>query len=162
MRKAMEGTIQTTTLTTEMKGPYTAGHQHRVVKLASAIALELGLSHQRIEELRVAGSLHDIGKIYVPAEIFAKPGRLRQSEINLVEDYAQVGYDLPRTVEFPWPVAQILHQHHERIDGSGYPLGIKDEETLIEAKMLGVADVAEAMSSHRPYCPAFSLEKALL
>jgi PAS domain S-box-containing protein/putative nucleotidyltransferase with HDIG domain len=162
LRKAMEGTIQTIALTTEMKDPYTAGHQHRVAKLASAVATELGLSQEQIEGLRVAGSLHDIGKIYVPAEILAKPGHLRQNELNLVKDHAQVGYDLLKTVEFPWPVAQIVLQHHERIDGSGYPLGLKGEEILIEAKILGVADVVEAMSSHRPYRPAFSLEKALL
>lgn len=162
LRKAMEGTIQTIALTTEMKDPYTAGHQHRVAKLASAIALELGLSQEQVEGLRVAGSLHDIGKIYVPAEILAKPGRLRQNEMNLIKDHAQVGYDLLKTIEFPWPVAQIVLQHHERMDGSGYPLGLKDEDILIEAKILGVADVVEAMSSHRPYRPAFSLEKALL
>jgi len=162
LRKAMEGTIQTIALTTEMKDPYTAGHQHRVAKLASAMAMELGLSQEQVEGLRVAGSLHDIGKIYVPAEILAKPGHLRQNEINLIKDHAQVGYDLLKTIEFPWPVAQIVLQHHERVDGSGYPLGLKGENILIEAKILGVADVVEAMSSHRPYRPAFSLEKALL
>jgi len=162
LRKAMEGTIQTIALTTEMKDPYTAGHQHRVAKLASAMAMELCLSQEQIEGIRVAGSLHDIGKIYVPAEILAKPGHLRQNELNLVKDHAQVGYDLLKTIEFPWPVAQIVLQHHERVDGSGYPLGLKGENILIEAKILGVADVVEAMSSHRPYRPAFSIEKALL
>lgn len=162
LRKAMEGTIQTVALTTEMKDPYTAGHQHRVAKLASAMAVELGLSQEQVEGLRVAGSLHDIGKIYVPAEILAKPGHLRQNEINLIKDHAQVSYDLLKTIEFPWPVAQIVLQHHERVDGSGYPLGLKGEDILVEAKILGVADVVEAMSSHRPYRPAFSLEKALL
>ncbi len=162
LRKAMDGTIKTIALTTEIRDPYTAGHQQRVAKLAHAIAAELNLSPEQLEGIRVAGSLHDIGKIYVPAEILSKPGKLRQSELNLLKDHAQVGYDLLKTIEFPWPVAQIVLQHHERVDGSGYPHGLDNDNILIEAKILGVADVVEAMSSHRPYRPAYSLEKALL
>ena len=162
LQRAIEGTINAVALTTEFRDPYTAGHQHRVAKLACVIARELGLPEEQIEGVRVAGTLHDIGKIYVPAEILSRPGRLRQNEINLVKDHAQVGYDLLNKIEFPWPVARIVFQHHERMDGSGYPLGISDGEILIEAQIMGVADVVEAMASHRPYRPALSVEEALL
>jgi PAS domain S-box-containing protein/putative nucleotidyltransferase with HDIG domain len=162
LQKAMEGTIQSMALTSEMRDPYTAGHQNRVSKLACAIARELGLPADRIEGIRVSGTLHDIGKIYIPAEILSKPGKLRPNEINLIRDHADVGYELLRNIEFPWPVAEIVYQHHERIDGSGYPRGLKAEEICLEARILGVSDVVEAMASHRPYRPAFSIEKALL
>jgi putative nucleotidyltransferase with HDIG domain len=133
-----------------------------VAKLACVIARELGLPEEQIEGVRVAGTLHDIGKIYVPAEILSRPGRLRQNEINLVKDHAQVGYDLLNKIEFPWPVARIVLQHHERIDGSGYPFGVSNDEILVEAQIMSVADVVEAMASHRPYRPALSIEQALL
>jgi len=162
LQRAIEGTINAVALTTEFRDPYTAGHQHRVAKLACVIARELGLTEEQIEGVRVAGTLHDIGKIYVPAEILSRPGRLRKNEINLVRDHAQVGYDLLNKIEFPWPVAQIVFQHHERMDGSGYPLGISGGEILLEAQIMGVADVVEAMASHRPYRPALSVEEALL
>ncbi|MGD0352796.1 MAG: HD domain-containing phosphohydrolase [Dehalococcoidia bacterium] len=162
LQRAIEGAINAVALTTEIRDPYTAGHQHRVAKLACSIGRELGLSENQIEGVRVAGTLHDIGKIYVPAEILSRPGRLRQNEINLVKDHAQVGYDLLSTIEFPWPVAQIVLQHHERMNGSGYPLGLSGDEILIEAKIMSVADVVEAMASHRPYRPALSIEEALL
>ncbi|MBN2462202.1 MAG: PAS domain S-box protein [Dehalococcoidia bacterium] len=162
LQRAIEGTINAVALTTEFRDPYTAGHQHRVAKLACVIARELGLTEEQIEGVRVAGTLHDIGKIYVPAEILSRPGRLRKNEINLVRDHAQVGYDLLNKIEFPWPVAQIVFQHHERMDGSGYPLGISGGEILVEARIMGVADVVEAMASHRPYRPALSVEEALL
>ena len=162
LQRAIEGTINAVALTTEFRDPYTAGHQHRVAKLACVIARELGLPEEQIEGVRVAGTLHDIGKIYVPAEILSRPGRLRQNEINLVKDHAQVGYDLLNKIEFPWPVARIVFQHHERMDGSGYPMGISGGEILIEAQIMGVADVVEAMASHRPYRPALSVEEALL
>jgi len=162
LQRAIEGAINAVALTTEIRDPYTAGHQHRVAKLACSIGRELGLSNEQIEGVRVAGTLHDIGKIYVPAEILSRPGRLRQNEINLVKDHAQVGYDLLSTIEFPWPVAQIVLQHHERMNGSGYPLGLSGDEILIEAKIMSVADVVEAMASHRPYRPALSIEEALL
>jgi len=162
LQKAMEGTIQSMALTSEMRDPYTAGHQNRVSRLACAIAGEMGLPADQIEGIRVSGTLHDIGKIYVPAEILSKPGKLRPNEINLLKDHADVGYELLRNIEFPWPVAEIVYQHHERLDGSGYPRGLKGEEIRIEARIMGVADVVEAMASHRPYRPAFSIEKALL
>jgi PAS domain S-box-containing protein/putative nucleotidyltransferase with HDIG domain len=162
LQRAIEGAINAVALTTEIRDPYTAGHQHRVAKLACSIGRELGLSEEQIEGVRVAGTLHDIGKIYVPAEILSRPGRLRQNEINLIKDHAQVGYDLLSAIEFPWPVAQIVLQHHERINGSGYPFGLSGDEILVEAKIMSVADVVEAMASHRPYRPALSIEEALL
>ena len=162
LHKAMEGTIQSMALTSEMRDPYTAGHQNRVARLACAIGQEMGLPAAQIEGIRVSGTLHDIGKIYVPAEILSKPGKLRPNEINLLKDHADVGYELLRNIEFPWPVAEIVYQHHERLDGSGYPRGLKGEEIRLEARIMGVADVVEAMASHRPYRPAFSIEKAML
>ena len=162
IEKAMEGTIQSMARTAETRDPYTAGHQNRVTRLACAIAVELGLPAQHIEGIRVSGTLHDIGKIYVPAEILSKPGKLRPNELNLLKDHAEVGYELLRNIEFPWPVAEIVYQHHERLDGSGYPRGLKGDEIRLEARIMGVADVVEAMASHRPYRPAYSIEKALL
>jgi len=162
LRRTIEGAINAIALTTEIRDPYTAGHQQHVSRLACFIGRELGLSEIQIEGMRVAGMLHDIGKIYVPAEILSRPGRLRQNEINLVKDHVQVGYDLLNTIEFPWPVAQIVLQHHERMNGSGYPFGLSGDEIVIEAKIMSVADVVEAMASHRPYRPALSIEEALL
>lgn len=162
IEKAMEGTIQSMALTSETRDPYTAGHQNRVARLACSIAAEMGLPSQRIEGIRVSGTLHDIGKIFVPAEILSKPGKLRPTEISLLRDHAEVGYELLRNIEFPWPVAEIVYQHHERMDGSGYPRGLKGEQICLEARIMCVADVVEAMASHRPYRPAFSIEKALL
>jgi len=162
LQRAMEGTIHAMAVTAEIRDPYTAGHQQRVAKLATAIAREMDLPEEQVEGIRVAGILHDIGKTYVPAEILSKPGILRKNEMSLVKDHAEVGYDLLKTVEFSWPVAQIVFQHHERMDGSGYPRGLSGEDVMIEARIMGVADVIEAMASHRPYRPAFSTEKALL
>jgi PAS domain S-box-containing protein/putative nucleotidyltransferase with HDIG domain len=162
LARAMEGTIQSMALTSETRDPYTAGHQHRVAKLACAIAKEMGLPDDTVEGIRVSGTLHDIGKIFVPAEILSKPGKLRPNEINLLKDHADVGYELLRNIEFPWPVAEIVYQHHERLDGSGYPRGLKDHEIMPEARIMAVADVVEAMASHRPYRPAFTIDKAML
>ncbi|MDD5311886.1 MAG: HD domain-containing protein [Dehalococcoidia bacterium] len=162
LRRAMEGTIQSMALTSETRDPYTAGHQNRVSRLACAIGREMGLPENQIEGIRVSGTLHDIGKIYVPAEILSKPGKLRQNEINLLRDHAEVGYELLQNIEFAWPVAEIVYQHHERMDGSGYPRGLKGDQIMLEARIMCVADVVEAMASHRPYRPAFSIEKALL
>jgi len=162
LQRAMNSTINSMASIAEARDPYTAGHQQRVAKLASAIAKELNLSEEQIEGIRVAGTLHDIGKISVPAEILSKPGRLRKSEFELVKDHAEIGYGLLKMIEFSWPVAQVVLQHHERMDGSGYPGGITGEQILIEARIMAVADVIESMSSHRPYRPAFSIEKALL
>lgn len=162
IEKAMEGTIQSMALTSETRDPYTAGHQNRVARLACAIAAEMGLPAQQIEGIRVSGTLHDIGKIFVPAEILSKPGKLRPNELNLLKDHAEVGYELLRNIEFPWPVAEIVYQHHERLDGSGYPRGLKGDDIRLEARIMCVADVVEAMASHRPYRAAFTIEKALL
>jgi len=161
LRKAMGGTIQVIALTVETRDPYTAGHQRRVANLARAIATEMGLSEEQIDGIRMAGVVHDLGKISVPAEILSKPGELTEVEFRLIKSHPQVGYDILKEIDFPWPVAQIVLQHHERMDGSGYPRGLKGAEILLEARILGVADVVEAMASHRPYRPALGVDKAL-
>ncbi len=160
-RRSLEGTVQALSAIGERRDPYTAGHSRRVAELACAIAEELGLPKDRIEGLRVAGLLHDIGKTSVPAEILAKPSRLTELEFDMIKAHPQVAYDILSRIDFPWPVAEIILQHHERLDGSGYPHGLKGEEILFEARILAVADVVEAMSSHRPYRPAHTLEEAL-
>ena len=149
------------TTLSEMRDPYTAGHERRVGEFAAAIGVELGFDARRAEGLRVAGYLHDLGKISVPTEILAKPGKLNPAEFMLVQGHAQASYDILKNVEFPWPVADIALQHHERMDGSGYPQGLNGEAILLEARILAVADVVEAMSSHRPYRPGLGIEKAL-
>ncbi len=159
--KALEGTVNALASVAEVRDPYTAGHQQRVTRLAVAIATEMGLPQEQIEGIHVAGSLHDVGKLYIPAEILSKPGKLNEVEFNLVKMHSQAGYDILKTVEFPWPVAQIVLQHHERLDGSGYPQGLRGEDMLLEAKILAVADVVEAMASHRPYRPSLGMGQAL-
>ncbi len=161
LQKALKSTIQAIGLTTETRDPYTAGHQKRVAQLAYAIAKEMGLSEIQSEGIHVAGLVHDIGKMSVPAEILSKPSGLTDMEYRLVQGHPQVAYDILRTIEFPWPVAQIVLQHHERLDGSGYPHGITGEEIMLEARILAVADVVEAMASHRPYRPALGMDAAL-
>ncbi len=161
LQSAMEGTVHALASTTERRDPYTAGHQQRVAQLACAIAREMGLPDEQIEGIRVAGSLHDIGKMYVPAEILSRPGQITDIELSLIKIHPQVGHDILEAVEFPWPVAQIVLQHHEKLDGSGYPAGLKGEEILLEARILAVADVVEAMSSHRPYRPTRGTDKTL-
>jgi putative nucleotidyltransferase with HDIG domain len=148
-------------VTVEMRDPYTAGHQRRVSKLACAIAREIGLPGAQIEGIRMAGEIHDIGKIYVPAEILSKPGKLTDIEFTIIKTHAQVGYDILKNIEFPWPIADIVVQHHERLNGSGYPAGLKGGAILPEANIIIVADVVEAMSSHRPYRPAHGIDTAL-
>jgi PAS domain S-box-containing protein/putative nucleotidyltransferase with HDIG domain len=160
-QKALAGSIQAIGLTIEMRDPYTAGHQHRVSKLSAAIAEETGLTEARIEGVKMAGDIHDIGKIYVPAEILSKPGKLSDIEMSIIRTHSQVGYDILKNIEFPWPIAQIVYQHHERLDGSGYPNKLKSDEILLEARIISVADVVEAMSSHRPYRPAPGIDQAL-
>jgi len=145
----------------EMRDPYTAGHQRRVAEIAVAIGAELRFGARRKEGLRVAGYLHDVGKITIPSEILAKPGKLSATEFQLIQGHAQASYDVLKDVEFPWPVAQAALQHHERGDGSGYPQGLKGEAILIEARVMAVADVVEAMSSHRPYRAGLGIDKAL-
>jgi PAS domain S-box-containing protein/putative nucleotidyltransferase with HDIG domain len=161
LHTAMIGSIEAMAAIAEIRDPYTAGHQRRVAELASAIAEELGLEPESHEGVRLAGLIHDIGKIYVPAEILSKPGRLTAIEFNLIRVHPEIGYEILKRIEFPWPLAQIVRQHHEAIDGSGYPLGLKGDELLIESKILAVADVVEAMASHRPYRPSLGLARAL-
>ena len=161
LKAAFAGTVDVTMRMSEMRDPYTAGHERRVSEIAAAIGAELGLEAQATEGLRVAGQLHDVGKIAVPAEILAKPGKLSAIELRLIREHPQAGYDVLAGVELPWPVAQVALQHHERMDGSGYPQGLKGEAILLEARIMAVADVVEAMSSHRPYRPGLGIGKAL-
>jgi PAS domain S-box-containing protein len=161
LRKIMEEIIHAMALTVEMKDPYTAGHQRKVANLACAIAREMFLSAEQVDGLRMAAAIHDIGKINVPVGILNKPCRLTETEFNLVKIHTQAGYDILKTIEFPWPIAQIVFQHHERFDGSGYPLGLSGENILIEARILCVADVVEAMCSHRPYRAFLGIDNVL-
>jgi putative two-component system response regulator len=161
LRKAVRTTIQVLLLAIETKDPYTAGHQRRATNLARAIATDMGLSHNIIEGIRMAGAIHDIGKIPIPVEILSKPSKLSAIEYSLIKEHARHGYDILKDVESSWPLAEIAHQHHERIDGSGYPQGLKGEDILIEARILAVADVVEAMASFRPYRPAPGIDAAL-
>jgi PAS domain S-box-containing protein/putative nucleotidyltransferase with HDIG domain len=161
LQKILSGTVQSIAKIVEMRDPYTSGHQRRVANLASAIAQEMGLSKDQVDSIRVAGVIHDIGKIAVPAEILSKPSQLTDSEMSIIKSHPQVGYDILKEIEFPWPIADIVHQHHERMAGDGYPIGLEGEKILIEARILAVADVVEAMSSHRPYRPALGMKSAL-
>lgn len=161
VRSALGGTIRAMSLTVESRDPYTAGHQQRVANLARAIATEMGLSEEQIDGIRMAGAIHDIGKIAIPSEILSKPGKINDIEFNLIKTHAQVGYEILKTIEFPWPIAQIVLQHQERLNGTGYPNGLSGEAICIEARVIAVADVVEAMSSHRPYRAALSIDKAL-
>jgi len=161
LQRALEGTIHALATTVEKRDPYTAGHQQRVSNLACAIAKEMSLQEEMIRGIRMVGFIHDLGKIYVPAEILNKPGQLTDVESILIRNHVKVGYDILKSAEFPWPIAEVIVQHHERIDGSGYPFGLSGEEILLEAKIIGVADAIEAIASHRPYRPALGLEKAL-
>ncbi|MDO8671735.1 MAG: HD-GYP domain-containing protein, partial [Dehalococcoidia bacterium] len=161
LRKTLEGVIMALALIVETRDPYTAGHQRRVAELASAIAREIGLSAEQIEGVRFASIVHDIGKMNVPAEILSKPGRLSDLEFSLIKSHPQAGFDILKTIDFPWPIAQIVFQHHERANGCGYPSQFLDEHILPEARILAVADVVEAMASHRPYRPARGIDEAL-
>jgi putative two-component system response regulator len=161
LQKALEATINIIAKTAEMRDPYTAGHQRRTATLAKAIAAEMGLSGQQIEGVFMAGVVHDLGKISVPAEILTKPGRLSDVEFSLISTHSQTAYELLKTISFPWPIAQIVYQHHERLDGSGYPQGLLADQILLEAKVLCVADAVEAMASDRPYRPAKGVDVAL-
>ena len=161
LRKAVGVTIHVMASAIEARDPYTAGHQVRSSDLARAIASEMGLSQEMIEGIRIAGSIHDIGKISIPAEILAKPKNLSELEFSLIKEHAEKGYEILKNVESTWPLAQIVYQHHERLDGSGYPRNLKGNDILMEARILAVADVVESMSSHRPYRPALGLAAAL-
>lgn len=158
---ALEATIESIARTTEIRDPYTAGHQKRVAQLAFAIAVEMSLPPDKAEAIRIAAVIHDIGKMYVPAEILAKPGKLSENEFGLIKIHPQAGYDILKNIEFPWPIARIVIQHHEKMNGSGYPSGLSGEAIIMEARILVVADVVEAMASDRPYRPALGIDKAL-
>jgi HD-GYP domain-containing protein (c-di-GMP phosphodiesterase class II) len=144
-----------------MRDPYTAGHQIRSANLACVVATEMGLPQDKIDGLRMASSIHDIGKLSIPAEILSKPTKLTDIEFSLIKEHSQSGYEMLKNVESPWPLAQIVYQHHERMNGSGYPRNLKGDEILIEARIMAVADVVEAMASHRPYRSALGIEAAL-
>lgn len=161
LRRITGGIVQTVALTVESRDPYTAGHQRRATDLARSIAVEMGLDQETIDCIRMAGAIHDLGKIHIPSEILSKPGPLSEIEKALIQTHSEIGYGILKEVELPWPIAQIILQHHERLDGSGYPRGLLEEEILMEARILSVADVVEAMSSHRPYRPTIGLESAL-
>jgi putative nucleotidyltransferase with HDIG domain len=159
--EVQNGTIEALATLSEVRDLYTAGHQRRVTRLACALARELGLPDDRVAGLRVIGLLHDMGKISVPAEILSKPGKLSDTEFAIIKSHAQAGYEIVKEIQFPWPVAEVILQHHERLDGSGYPQGLQGDGILSDAKILAVADVVEAMASHRPYRPALGIELAL-
>jgi PAS domain S-box-containing protein/putative nucleotidyltransferase with HDIG domain len=161
MKNALGGTVRALASVVETRDPYTAGHQRRVAELALAIAGEMNLSTVHIEGLRVAAIIHDIGKISVPAEILTKPGKLTDLEFGMIKTHSQTGYDILKDIDFPWPVAKIVIEHHERINGTGYPRKLKGNDIFIEARILCVADVVEAMASHRPYRASLGIEAAL-
>ena len=161
LRASLEETLQAIAATVEMRDPYTAGHQRRVADLAVAISQEMHLPESQIHGIHLAGIVHDLGKIHLPAEILSKPGHLSEIEFSLIKTHAQKGYDILKGIEFPWPIAQAVLQHHERMDGSGYPQGLNDGQIILEAKILAVADVVEAITSHRPYRPSLGKDVAL-
>lgn len=161
LQKAMTGALQTIAMISEVRDPYTSGHQQQVSKLAAAIGREMGLSEKQVAAIQMAGALHDIGKINIPAEILSKPGSLNKIEFDLIKTHPSVGREILKSIDFPFPICQIIVQHHERINGSGYPEGLTADDICLEAKILAVADVVDAMSFHRPYRPARGIEEAL-
>lgn len=161
LQRVLEGTVNALASIAEKRDPFTAGHQQRVTRLACAIAEEMNLSEEQRQGIRMAATVHDIGKISIPAEILNKPGQLTELQSSIIKTHPTIGYDILKEIEFPWPVAQIVFQHHERIDGTGYPQGLSHEEIMLEAKILAVADVVEAMASHRPYREAYKIKRAL-
>jgi putative nucleotidyltransferase with HDIG domain len=162
LKKTLEETIHVVGLTAEMRDAYTARHQEKVASLACAIAHEMDIPQERIDGINAAGLLHDIGKIAVPSEILTKPTPLTELEFQLIKTHPQVAYDILKGIEFPWPVAEIVLQHHERMNGSGYPKGLSGDQIMLEARILAVADVIEAMSSYRPYRQALGVDAALI
>ncbi len=161
LRKALDSTINVIALTVEARDPFTSGHQRRVADLARAIATQMGLPKDSIEAIRSAAIIHDLGKINVPADILNKPSSLTEIEFNFIKVHPQVAYNILKDIEFPWPIAEIIYEHHERWDGSGYPRGLAGQNILLEARILAVADVVEAMASHRPYRPPLGIDQAL-
>lgn len=160
-QRAMVGTIKAISMAIELRDPYTAGHQQRVAELACAIGRELALGEDTLYGLRMASVLHDLGKIAVPSEILTRPGPLNELEYGIIKNHVQTGYDILKKIEFPWPLAEIVKQHHERVDGSGYPNGLSGNEIMFEAKILAVADVFETIASHRPYRPSLGVNRAI-
>lgn len=161
LERAMGATLRSVAIMVERRDPYTAGHERRVGELAAAIGVEMGLPAETVKGLRMTGYVHDIGKISVPAELLSKPSKLSPVEFELIKTHAQTGYDILKDVDFPWPLAMVILQHHERLDGSGYPQGLQGDEIIAEARIMAVADVVEAMQSHRPYRPGLGIEIAL-
>jgi HD-GYP domain-containing protein (c-di-GMP phosphodiesterase class II) len=161
LRKALSGIIQVLSAVSEKRDLYTAGHQRRVANLARDIGQEMGLTADRAEGLRLAGIIHDIGKVSIPAEILSKPASLTNLEFEMIKSHSKVGHDILDDIDFSWPIATMILQHHERMNGSGYPQRLKGDDILLEARILAVSDVIEAMASHRPYRPALGIEAAL-
>jgi len=161
LRRSLEESMRALALVVEMRDPYTAGHQSRVADLARAIARALRLDPDRIRGIELAASIHDVGKIGVPAEILGKPGRLTASEMEIVRSYAQAGYEIVKNVHFAWPIAEMIWQHHERLDGSGYPRGLKGDQIMLDARIISVSDVVDAMTGARPYRAALGIDAAL-
>jgi PAS domain S-box-containing protein len=161
LRKALGATVQSMAAVVETRDPYTAGHQRHVADLARAIATEMGLTADQIDGIRTASAVHDIGKISVPAEILSKPTKLSEIEFSMIKVHSQTGYDILKDIDFPWPVARMVLEHHEKMNGSGYPQGLSGDKLLIESRIIAVADVVEAIASHRPYRPALGIDKAL-
>lgn len=157
----LDETLQALSLMLEKRDPYTSGHQRRVADLAERIAIEMGLSKDQAHGIRLAGIVHDIGKIQTPSDVLTKPGKLSDIEFSLMKLHPQAGFDILSGIKFPWPIAKAVQQHHERLDGSGYPSSLKGDEIIIDARIIGVADVVEAMSSHRPYRPGLGIDAAL-
>jgi HD-GYP domain-containing protein (c-di-GMP phosphodiesterase class II) len=157
----LEDTVRAIATIVEMRDPYTSGHQVRVAEVAAAIAKQMRLPDEQVHAIHLAGVVHDLGKIQIPAEILSKPGKLSDLEYLLIKTHPQAGYDILKGIDFPWPIAQMVLQHHERMDGSGYPQGLEGDQIILGARILSVADVVEAMSSHRPYRPGLGVETAL-
>jgi putative nucleotidyltransferase with HDIG domain len=161
LRSTLEDIVESLSILTEKRDPYTSGHQKRVSVIAALIAQEMRLSEEEVIAIRFAGQLHDIGKIYVPAEFLSKPTRLDEEEMAVIRKHTTIGYEIVKHIQFPWPIAKTIQQHHERLNGSGYPQGLTEPDILLDAKIIAIADVVEAMSSHRPYRPALGIQKAL-
>ncbi len=161
IKKALVQTVNAISLTVEKRDPYTSGHQNRVARLAVAIGEQMEFSEGELEGLKIGGLIHDIGKIYIPAEILNRPGSINEYERLIIEEHTIIGYEIMSSVDFPWPIADMVLQHHENIDGSGYPNGLKDDEITVEAKIIAIADVVAAMSEYRPYRDVFTLEEII-
>jgi len=161
LRRNLNEMVAVLSRTIAKRDPYTDSHQKKVAQLAVALGKKMGMNADQLECLNIAGLLHDIGKIYIPSEILIKPGKLSKAEFELIKTHSEVGFEILKDIDFPWPVADIVRQHHEKLNGSGYPLGLKDEDILLEAKILMISDIVESISSHRPYRPSLGIDVAL-